>query len=118
MTTILDHLAAADAVLAQHVCTPGVLRPVGGAVIDPVSVAIERPTMIEGVGGGLGFAMARPVAWLPLVETRADGSTVTVTLRKDATIEAEGRAWLVVAAPTRPGDGRWWRAEVEDQGAL
>lgn len=118
MTTILDHLAAADAVLADHLCTPGVLRPIGGDAIDPVSVAIERPTAIEGVGGGMGFAMSRPVAWLPVTETRADGSTVTVTVRKDSTIEAEGRAWLVVAGATRPGDGRWWRVEVEDQGPL
>ena len=109
MASFLDHLAAADAVIGDHVCTPGALRPVAGADVDPAPVCIERPSVEDGLMQG-AIVRAKPVAWLPVA--------VVADLRKGDVIEAEGQRWKVCAAATRPGDGRWWRAEVDILGAM
>lgn len=109
MVDFLDHLAAADTAIGAHVCTPGVVRFAAGGEVDPVPVAIERPLEGETIERGQ-FAALKPLAWLP--------RQLVAALKAGDEIEGEGRLWRVAAKPTRPGDGRWWRAELEDLGPL
>lgn len=104
MAGFLDHLAAADAAIGDHVCTPGAFRPAVGEVIEDVPVAIEHPAEADVLQRG-SIVRAKPVAWLPL-------ALVPRVVQNDL-VDAEGYRWKVSAAATRPGDGRWWRAEVD-----
>ncbi|MBX3480089.1 MAG: hypothetical protein KF842_06790 [Caulobacter sp.] len=109
MPDFLDHLAAADAAIVAHVFTPGAVRPVVGDDLDPVGVCIEQPAEEAQLQQGR-LVRTRPVAWLSRAEVAA--------LARGDLVEGEGRRWKIASAPTRPGDGRFWRAEVEDQGLL
>lgn len=102
-----DLLPGLDAAVGAHACDPAILRLVDGAESD-VDIIYERPAEGELLGA--------------LTAVR-DGPTVEVAvaqvarLPKGAVFVFEGRLLRVTGAPTRPGDGRWWLAVVEDAGA-
>lgn len=117
MADFLAALVEADAAISDHLCSPGVLRPGRPDEVAGVPLAIDRPSSVATpFPGQAGVVLSRPVAWLPLAFI-VGSATVSVAVSKNDELVGEGRRWRIAAAPTRPGDGRWWRAEVEDQGA-
>ena len=99
-----DTLAGLDVAIEAHLCDPATFTPMIG-VSRLVAVMVERPSEIERMQGS-GFSRARPVL-------QVSATTVPVLVEGDSFRLSDQEIWVVAAAPTRPGDGRWWVAEVE-----
>lgn len=113
MADFSAQLADLDAAIDAHLRDDGWLRPAAGGPDVPVRVEIEHPAE-AGRLEGAAFVRARPVVWISV-------GAVPSLRRADQVLvgaAAPFQGWRVAEAPTRPGDGRQWRAEIEPLGVV
>lgn len=102
-----DLTKAVDDAVEAHLCDDAKWRRKGETVwqASPVRVAIETPTNVETLQNAK-IVLARPVL------------SVRVASLPDLAIgwrfALSGRVYGVCAKPTRPDDGAWWNAEIEE----
>lgn len=108
------HLDRLDAAAEDHLCDDAAyLVQCAGAMV-PARVMVERPENAERLQG-VSITRARPeisvsVAAHPGLR-QGDGFILGVWT--DGVFTPGTEAWRIAEAPRRPGDGRWWMAEVE-----
>lgn len=106
-----DHI---DRSVEAHLCDDAAYQVQGLGQMVRVRVMIDRPTELERLQG-MGFTRARPILSV-LAETIPGLRTGDAFYEGRWVGEAflpGGVSWRLAEAPTRPGDGRWWRGEVE-----
>lgn len=101
-----------DAAVAEALTDPALWYERGEGAGVPCAVILESTVEGETLQG-VGVAAPRVTVEVQVVEIgRVRIGDVFVA---EAGLFA-GRQCRVCGAPTKPGDGRWWRAEVEDRG--
>lgn len=103
-----DHLPALDEAVAEHLGDAAEYRAQGTGEAVDIRWIFERPTNLVDLGRQ-DMPVTQPTAEIAVAEV--------AQLRKGDTVTFDGRVWRVAGAPSRPGDGRWWVAVLEDAGA-
>lgn len=109
-----DALVGLDAAVEDHLCDDAAYQVQGLGPMIRARIMIDRPTELERLQGA-SFSRARPVVSV---------SAEAIPGLRTGDAFHEGRwagevflpaaaSWRLAEAPTRPGDGRWWRGEVE-----
>jgi hypothetical protein len=112
-----DYLDDLDAAVLAHLCDPARVLPRNGSPAVETSAALDAAT--EAVRFGSSEAVAPSVqARLPVAEVRrlANGDVILSPLDAARHATPGTRRWRVLGQPTRPDDGRWWLADVADEG--
>jgi len=106
-----DHI---DRAVEAHLCDDAAYRAQGVGPLVQVRIMIDRPTELERLQG-MGFARARPVlsASVESIPDLRTGDTIHEGRWVGEVFSPAASSWRLAEAPTRPGDGRWWRGEVE-----
>lgn len=85
--------------------TAALLRPAaGGDDVTPIRVMFERPSGVMHLQEA-EVVRDKTMVWLLHAEVPV--------FRKDDVVIGTFGAWKAAAAPTRPGDGRWWEVAVD-----
>lgn len=107
-------LAALDGAVEDHLCDDAAYQAQGEGPFAKARVMINQPTELERMQSS-GFTRARPtlsVAFSAVPGLRT-GDTFKIGLWTNGVFIPGPDTWQVAAAPTRPDDGHWWRAEVQ-----
>jgi len=104
MANFSDNQDALDATIREHLCDDATYYPVSGEAPLPCRVIFEVPSQTE------TLQQARMVQAKPTIEVEV---AVIPSLVKGDMFDVATLRWRVAAAPTRPGDGRWWLAELD-----
>lgn len=107
-----EHVARLDAAVDAHLRDPALLRRPGRAD-QAVRVQLDRPVESERADG-IGLTRPRPWVMISLLSAPDLAKGDLVLLGAAAPYEG----WRIAGAPTRPGDGRDWRADVEPVGVV
>lgn len=113
MTDFSSLMSEIDAAIDADLRDDGWVRPAAGGVDIPVRLAIEHPTEDDRL---IGASITRARPWVEI-------SVAAIASLKLKDIVLVGRvapfaAWRIAEAPKRPGDGRHWRAEIEQLGPM
>lgn len=104
-----DLLADLDLTIETELCDLASFERQGsGARLVPI--ILNRPTELVTGGMSQGFPLTRATVSVALLSV-SDLVEGDVFVSDPGTNIAE--RWSVIGAPLRPGDGRWWLAEVE-----
>lgn len=107
-------LGVLDSAVEDHLCDDAAYQVQGESPLIRARVMVDRPVDIERLQG-VGFSRPRPVlqvsaAAIPGLRT---GDTFVLGQWIGSEFIPGDESWRLAEAPTRPGDGRWWRVEVE-----
>jgi hypothetical protein len=108
-----DLLSEMDVAIDDHLRDAAILRPAAGGPDLPIRAALERPEATEDIGV---VNIVRPKPWVEISLRLAPELRKGDHVLMGASAPWEG--WKIAGTPTRPGDGRHWRAEVEPLGQV
>jgi hypothetical protein len=81
--------------------------PASGVGPATVRVILRRPTDEQTLDTGR-IVKSKPFIKVPFADV--------AHLVRDDQLDKDGRRWKIAGAPTRPGDGKVWHADVIDMG--
>ncbi len=104
MANFSDNLDALDTTVRDHLCDDATYIPASGTAPLPCRVIFDDPAQTD-VLQNASIVRAKPTISVEVA--------VIASLVKNDLFDLGEQRWRVAAAPTRPGDGRWWFAEVD-----
>lgn len=104
MANFADNLDALDGAVRDTLCDDAVYFPRQGGSVPGVRVQIDKPADEDRLQGST-IVRAKPVISVSVQQVPS--------LLQGETFVVAGERWKVAGAPTRPGDGRWWVADVQ-----